>query len=175
MTIPFLNLFKKAKIRFSPRTVAAAPVSTASRRVVVEKRPEERLSKTVMPNATKTLVAPDPFRTASGAQTGGRDLPPAIALALEPKVERAISLQLSDILEHVPGGYVKSAASFDANRNILLSALEIEKGMANGQPTISLASVYKQAPEIFLRSIPADDATQVPLPYDKVLQQFQSL
>ena len=104
-----------------------------------------------------------------------RGMPPAVVLALEPKVERAISLQLSDILDQVPSGYAKSADSFDVNRPILLNATEIEKGMAVGKPSISLAAIYDQAPEIFLHRLAPADATRVPLPYDKVLEQFASM
>ena len=87
----------------------------------LEKPSSERFSKTVMPNATRTLPPQDPFQMAArssamGGQMAGdrsrsaaairarfhsgprqprqRDLPPAVALALEPKVERVISLEL---------------------------------------------------------------------------------
>ena len=46
--------------------------------------------------------------------------------------------------------------------------------MASGKPTVSLASVYQQVPEIFLRSVAAGDETQVQLPFEKVLEQFTS-
>ena len=149
-----------------------------------------------MPNVTRTIAPQDPFQTASAnttaptaattAKTGPRmislgatqpsrqskDLPPAIALALEPKVERAISLQLSDIIEQVPVGYIKSEESFDPTRRVLLKAVEIEKGMAARNPSVALASVYEQIPEIFLRSVEITDQTRIALPFEKVLEQF---
>jgi len=102
-------------------------------------------------------------------------LPTAVALALEPKTERIISLPLSDILDQLPGGYLKSPESFDSDRTILLKASDIEKGMASGKPTVSLAGIYEQAPEIFLNSLLPTDSTVVPLPFEKVLAQFMSL
>jgi len=149
-----------------------------------------------MPNVTRTIAPQDPLETASAnttapsaattAKTGPRmislgatqlsrqskDLPPAIALALEPKVERAISLQLSDIIEQVPVGYIKSEESFDPTQRILLKAVEIEKGMAARNPSVALASVYEQIPEIFLRSVEITDQTRIALPFEKVLEQF---
>src|SRR5436309_14501808 len=107
MTIPFLSYFKKSKA--AVKEPAAAPVAPP-----LEKPSSERFSKTVMPNATRTLPPQDPFEmaarsTALGGQTAGvavaagrtisfspamntqRDLPPAVALALEPQVHRVIS------------------------------------------------------------------------------------
>jgi predicted regulator of Ras-like GTPase activity (Roadblock/LC7/MglB family) len=189
MSIPFLDLLKKAKERFLPATTPSAPVP--QRAVPAEKKPSsERLSKTVLPNTTRAPAPRDPFRAAaesavtrtapvsaihgSAIPPRPRDLPPIVAFALEPTVERVISLQLSDVLAHVPADYVKSADTFDSTRSILLKASEIEKGMTKGQPSVSLATVYEQVPEIFLRSVPAEDSTQVVLPYDKVLAQFSS-
>jgi predicted regulator of Ras-like GTPase activity (Roadblock/LC7/MglB family) len=187
MTIPFLDIFKRVKARF--RQAAVRPVTPPARGVPVEKKPSsERLSKTVMPNkARPATAAPDAYRGAgaaapntklpeSGLRMGGkRDLPPAVALALQPKVERAISLKLSDFLEQVPKGFLKSADTFNTNRRILLKASEIEKGMATGRPAVSMATIYEQAPEIFMHSLPAGDATDVELPLDKVMEQFQSV
>src|SRR3954469_5139386 len=111
MTIPFLSYFKKGK--GSPAVKEkAAPVQPVT--PPLEKPSSERFSKTVMPNATRTLAPQDPFEMASrstalggqmpsvataGAPGTGRtisfspnsaaikdqrDLPPAVALALEP-------------------------------------------------------------------------------------------
>jgi predicted regulator of Ras-like GTPase activity (Roadblock/LC7/MglB family) len=104
-----------------------------------------------------------------------RDLPPAVALALEPVVERVISLELGDVLAEMPAGYVKPAESIDLSRRILLKASEVERGMANGKPAVSLATIYQQVPEIFLRTIEPADASQLKLPFNKVLEQFSSL
>ena len=170
MTIPFIDLFKKAKARFF---TPEAPVvfSAPTRLPPMEKPAGERLSKTVLPNTVRNLSAPDPFKVASGSSSSRT---PAVAFGLEPTVERAISLQLSEILDQMPGGYVKPAESFDANRGVLLNATEIEKGMASGQPTVSLASIYEQVPDIFLKAVPIGDATQVKLPLRKVMQQFEA-
>src|SRR5437016_12303413 len=109
MTIPFLDLFKKLTGRSAPVTnePAAAPPPVRA----VKKPASERLSKTVLPHATRSFSPPDPFRGA-GDTTSARTstpplelgarrittltpkpkssrLPPALARALEPKLERS--------------------------------------------------------------------------------------
>jgi predicted regulator of Ras-like GTPase activity (Roadblock/LC7/MglB family) len=201
MTIPFLSYFKKAKGSVAAKEKAPAPVLPP-----LEKPSSERFSKTVMPNATRTLPPQDPFEmaarsTALGGQmptavapapvmaaprtisfnapaqaTPKRDLPPAVALALEPKVERVISLELADIVAAMPPGHVKQLSDEDGQRRVLLRASEVEKGMASGKPSVSLATIYDQVPEIFLRTIaPSDASWQVQLPFAKVLDQFTNL
>ena len=103
-----------------------------------------------------------------------RELPRALALALEPKVERAISLQIADFLDQVPAEYAKPVEVLDSSRSVELKASEIEKGMPEKNPTISLPSLFQQVPEIFLRSVPPTDPTRIALPYDKVLEQFNN-
>lgn len=200
MTIPFLSFFKKVKdqamaMKERPPTVAAKPTAP------LEKPSSERFSKTVMPNATRTLPPQDPFEMAArssamGGQIPGapgvaapasnsipfgpaaprqRDLPPAVALALEPRVERVISLDLSDVAGQIPEDYIKPIESIDGTRRILLKASEVERGMASGKPAVSLATIYQQVPEIFLRSIAPTDSAQVQLPFEKVLEQFSRL
>lgn len=196
MTIPFLDLFKKLTGRFGAETTAEAPTRPTSR-VIRPKKPEaERLSKTVMPNATRSFSAPDPFKSAattaatprssmplelgarkittSSATARPTQLPPALARALEPKVERAISLKIADLIEVVPAGFIKPVEILDTNAVVSLKASEIEKGMPDKHPMISLPSLYQQVPEIFVRSVRPDDQTRVELPYQKVLEQFQS-
>jgi predicted regulator of Ras-like GTPase activity (Roadblock/LC7/MglB family) len=197
MTIPFLDLFKKLSSRFSSgaaetevRTQPMAPV------VRPKKSEAERLSKTVMPNATRSFSASDPFRaasstvgtprsglplelgasriTTSAVRPRGSQLPPALARALEPKVERTISLRVADLVDAVPAGFIKPVEILDTNALVSLKASEIEKGMPDKRPMISLPSLYQQVPEIFLRSVRADDDTRVELPYEKVLANFQS-
>jgi len=163
----------------------------------MEKPSGERLSKTVLPNTIRTVTSPDPMKVATApvrvakaasaselrpveassrpAAAHSRQLPRASLLGLEPKMERTISLQLADILEQMPAGYVKSQETFDPARSIPLSASEIEKGMAESKPSVSLASIYKEAPEIFARRLSSADSACVPLPYEKVLEQFRSL
>ena len=175
MALPFANLFKKVSARF----FAPAPQATSApiRLAPVEKAPGERLSKTVMPNVIKTVSAPDPFRTAAGSSTMarvGRDLAAPISFGSQPKGERTISLQLRDILDQLPADYTKKPESFDVSRAIALKASEVEKGMASGRPAVLLASVYEQAPDIFWREVEPGNTTNVELPYDKVLAQFQN-
>jgi predicted regulator of Ras-like GTPase activity (Roadblock/LC7/MglB family) len=181
MTIPFLDLYNKAKARLLQ---ARAPSAPAQRAVPVEKSSSERMSKTVLPNSTKVLSPQDPMQGATDSMPNiklpsmrgaGPKLPPSVALALQPKVERAVSLQLCDLLDQLPAGYMKPVESFDTTQRILLKAAEIEKGMATGKPTVSLSTIYAQVPEIFLKSVPPDDLTQVGLPFEKVLDQFQNV
>jgi len=191
MTIPFLSFFKKVKDQAFPSKEQSAVVP--KRAVAIEKPSSERFSKTVMPNATRALLPQDPFEMAArssaavgqipsanavasapqaaralsfGAPTHAArpsDLPPAVALALEPMVERVIALDLADIVPQIPRDYIKPIESIDGTRRILLKAAEVEKGMAGKRPAISLATVYEQVPEIFLRSIAPSDQTRVHL------------
>src|SRR5438128_7193975 len=196
MTISFIDLFKKLTARFAASTARSEPADVRPARP--RKPSDQRLRKTVLPHATHSFATPDPFRAAASSQLSAkatpslqlgarkivsgkaaaasrsRDLPPALALALEPKLERAISLQLGDFLDQVPAGYVKPVEILDASVRVSLKASEIEKGMAEGKPSVSLPSLYQQVPEIFLRSVPPADQTRVPLPYEKVLEQFNS-
>jgi predicted regulator of Ras-like GTPase activity (Roadblock/LC7/MglB family) len=103
-----------------------------------------------------------------------RDLPPALAMALEPRMERAISLSLGDFIEQIPADYIRPIEVIDPNRTVALKASEIEKGMPERNPSISLPSLYQQVPEIFLRTVAPTDPTRVPLPYAKLLEQFNS-
>jgi len=194
MTIPFLNLFKKLTSRLAPETAEHKPTASPAR--VAKKPASERLSKTVLPHATRSFAPPDLFRSAAGApsprastpplELGARritaspkrsqssHLPPALARALEPKLERAISLKIADFIDRVPAGYIKPVEILDASACVSLKASEIEKGMPDKNPSISLPSLYQQVPEIFLRGVRPDDETRVALPYEKVLEQFQT-
>jgi predicted regulator of Ras-like GTPase activity (Roadblock/LC7/MglB family) len=196
MTIPFLDLFKKLSGRFTPVTAQPQPPAPAIPPRVAKKPASERLSKTVLPHATRSFSPPDPFRSAAGAtsartiapplELGARritaspkrgqssHLPPALARALEPKLERAISLRIADFIDRIPAGYIKPVEILDASARVSLKASEIEKGMPDQNPTISLPSLYQQVPEIFLRNVRPDDETRVALPYEKVLEQFKS-
>src|SRR6059058_5152663 len=192
MTIPFLDLFKKFTGRFT--TATEEPPAPVTPKRVVKKSASERLSKTVLPHATRSFSPPDPFRSAGATSTrtsapplelGARritaspkrgqssSLPPALARALEPKLERAISLRIADFIDRVPAGYIKPVEILDASVRVSLKASEIEKGMPEKNPTISLPSLYQQVPEIFLRGVRPDDQTRVALPYEKVLEQFR--
>src|SRR5205807_4213982 len=194
MTIPFLDLFKKLTGR--SRTEMPQPPTVTAPARVVKKPASERLSKTVLPNATRSFSAPDPFRNAAGAtstrtvsaplQLGAQrvtaapkrsqsaHLPPALARALEPKLERTVSLRIADFIDRLPAGYIKPVEVLDATARVSLKASEIEKGMPEKNPTIALPSLYQQVPEIFLRGVRPDDETRISLPYEKVLEQFKT-
>ncbi len=172
MTIPFRSFFKKVKdqalAKKEPSLAAPKPMAP------LEKPSSERFSKTVLPNATRTWPPQDPFEMAARSSAMG-GLPPVVALALEPRVERVISLELADVAAQMPADYIKPIESIDGTRRILLKASEVERGMASGKPAVSLATIYQQVPEIFLRSIAPTDQVQVQLPFKKVLEQFTSL
>ncbi|MDQ6860300.1 MAG: hypothetical protein M3032_03985 [Verrucomicrobiota bacterium] len=166
---------------------------------VVDKPSSDRFSKTVMPNATRVSGAPDPFAAASSTAPApvfpqsvpapaqrptiamnapashGNHLPPAVAVALDPKVERALPFVLADVVAEMPPGFVRALSNAELNQRILLKAAELERGMANGKPTVSIATVYDQVPEIFVRPVAPSDTTQVALPFIKVLEQFTSV
>ncbi|HEY2140345.1 MAG TPA: roadblock/LC7 domain-containing protein [Chthoniobacterales bacterium] len=200
MTIPFLSYFKRGKGEAAVKENPAAPVKPTI--PPLEKPSSERFSKTVMPNATRTLPPQDPFEmaarsTALGGQmpsasgplpsprtisfsplspTTTRELPPAVALALEPKVERVIAVELADVVASMPPGHVKELSEEDGKRRILVRASEVEKGMASGKPSVSIATIYDQVPEIFIRTIAdSETAWQVQLPFAKVLEQFANM
>ena len=204
MTIPFLKFFKKVKDQALAReeqsgaarqqvTPLAKPSSERFSKTVMPNTtrafspqdPFEMAARSSAaggqtPGASAVAAASSPSRTvAFGATTPAAarssDLPPAVALALEPMVERVIALALADIAAQIPAGCIKPIESLDGTRRILLNASEVEKGMASKRPAISLATIYQQVPEIFLRSIVPSDQTQVPLPFKKVLEQFASL
>lgn len=197
MTIPFLSYFKRSKGNGAAKEPEPKPVAPP-----IEKPISERFSKTVMPNAARTLAPQDPFEMAARATTLGvqapaapaaagprtvsfspnssamaaqRDLPRAVALALEPQVERVISIELGDLLAGMPEGFVKPAESIDTTRRVLLQAAEVEKGMATGKPTVALATVYQQMPEVFIRKIEAADTSLLTLPFNKVLDAFAKM
>jgi hypothetical protein len=197
MKIPFLKRFKKGA--GAARQTGSSGYQT-SKPSTISKPEGERLSKTVMPNVTRTVSTEETQETASSALNDGsaeapsvapravsfgptkkaatgrnKDLPPAVAFALEPRVERAISLDLADVLKQIPAGLTKPLESLDKSRRILLKASELEKKMAVGKPTVSLASLHHQAPEIFLRPVAADDQTEIALPFDKVLEAFMQM
>src|SRR5438067_2326585 len=183
MNIPFLDLLEKVKARFMPATRSSVPPPLPA---PVNKPESDKLSKTVVPNAVQT-IAPDATSSAPPAGTRSHmvsmgatvkrplDLPPAVALALEPRVERVLSLALADVVDRVPEGYLKPRESFDVTRRVLLKAAEVEKGMAVGKPAVTVAALYQQVPEIFMHSVPASDTALVQLPFDKVMEELSNL
>jgi predicted regulator of Ras-like GTPase activity (Roadblock/LC7/MglB family) len=203
MTIPFLSFLKKVKDQAThrdrpvtaPTQVAPLEKPSSERfsktvmpnvaRTLQPQDPFEMAARSStgggqMPGASGAASGPSgqrmvTFGTPAAAPARQRDLPPAVALALEPRVERVISLDLADVVAQMPADYIKPIESIDGTRRVLLKASEVEKGMASGKPTVSLATIYQQVPEIFLRSIAPGDAAQVQLPFKKVLEQFASL
>lgn len=186
MAIPFLSYFKK-KPKAEP-TAAAAPMAPPAR------AEGERMRKTVMPSAARNVppaaevspaYAPTPngsgpapmkmVSLSSAAPVRPTPLPPAVALALEPNVERTVTLDLADVVRHMPTGLVRELQNGDSQRPVLFKASELERGMANGRPAVSIATVYEQVPEIFTREISPDDPEQVSLPFSVVLEQFSNL
>ena len=70
MTIPFLSYFTKLKgDKAAAKERAAAPAKPAP--PPLEKPSSERFSKTVMPNATRTIAPQDPFQMAATSTAFG--------------------------------------------------------------------------------------------------------
>lgn len=179
MTIPFLSFFKKK----AKPAAESAPVPAP-----LEKPSSDRFSKTVMPNAQRTVTrsqsaAPQAFAPSAAPRTVSfntpaprtPDLPPAVSVALEPRVERAVSLELSEVVAHMPPGFVRELEHGEGERPVLLKASELERGMANGRPAVAIATIYEQAPDIFVRPVAPGDPAQVQLPFHRVLEQFTKL
>src|SRR5690242_19102232 len=130
MSLPFLDLFHKLWDRFFPAEPPANFNAPLPARVAMPSG--DRRSKTVLPRPVpvrEPVTAPKAYAPVARA----RELPPALAKALEPKLERSISLQLSDFLDSIPAEYVKPVEVIDANRTVTLKASEVEKGMCNQQ------------------------------------------
>src|SRR5205823_8070905 len=186
MTIPFLNLVRKAKEKFEgkkrPSTIAPLPS--------VKDKPEaDKLAKRVTPYAVRTMT-PEPSGPALAAASsmagrrislnrsapgGPPDLGPSVAVAIEPRGERTVSLVLSDVIAAMPQGYVKTNESFDTTRRVTLKAVDVEKGLATGRPSIPIAAIYQQVPEIFEHTIVPSDTTAVVLPFQKVIDELSQL
>ena len=186
MVIPFLNLVKKAKEKFEarkrPATIAPLPS--------VEDKPEaDKLAKRVTPYAVRTMT-PEPSGPALAAAStmAGRrislnraapgspqDLGPSVVVAIEPRGERTVSLALSDVIAAMPQGYLKTNESFDISRRVTLKAVEVEKGLATGRPSIPIAAIYQQVPEIFEHTVVPSDTTAVLLPVQKVIDELSQL
>ncbi len=103
------------------------------------------------------------------------DFGPRVGVAVEPRGERTLSLALSDVIAEMPNGYLKPHESFDTSRRIALKAAEVEKGLAAGRPSISIAAIYQQAPEIFLHTVQPSDTAVVMLPAKKVIDELSLL
>src|SRR5438045_9719830 len=87
MTIPFLSYFKKPKgEKAAAKERAVAPAKPVL--PPLEKPSSERFSKTVMPNATRTLPPQDPFEMAARSTALGGQMP---GVAVAPAPGRTIS------------------------------------------------------------------------------------
>src|SRR5436190_224785 len=186
MTIPFLDLVKRAKEKFEGRHRPTGPAPLPS----VENKPEsDKLAKRVMPYAVRTMT-PEPTAPALAAASviAARripatrppvgtlgDLGPSAGVSVEPCGERTLSLALSDVITQMPDGYLKPHESFDTTRRVTLKAAEVEKGLAAGRPSIQIAAIYQQAPEIFLHTVQPSDPAVVVLPAQKVIDELSHL
>src|SRR3954451_5893285 len=113
MTIPFLSFFKRSKAG-QAQVVAGSVIVSA--RSAPEKPPGERLSKTVLPNTTRSVPQADPFQVAAGSVPAGRrSLRDPLPTPNEPKGERCITLNLAEVLEFLPPAAIRPPESFDAN------------------------------------------------------------
>jgi predicted regulator of Ras-like GTPase activity (Roadblock/LC7/MglB family) len=186
MTIPFLDLVKRAKEKFEGRRRPTGPAPLPS---VADKPASDKLAKRVVPYAVRTMT-PDPTAPALAAAsviaarripvtrpplgTPG-DLGPSASVAVEPRGERTLSLALSDVIAKMPDGYLKPHESFDTTRRVTLKAAEVEKGLAAGRPSIPIAAIYQQAPEIFLHTVQPSDPAVVVLPVQKIIDELSRL
>ncbi len=173
MNLSLLRFLKKKKA--APSGAAGTPPAP------LEKTASERFSKTVMPNAARVLepattVAPAPAgpKSFSLGDNRGSMAAPKVTPRSTPATERTIALQLSELLPQIPGELLQ-AADIDPEQRVIFSASELERGMANGRPAVSLRSIYQQAPAIFAREVEAGDGREITLPFHKVLEQFASL
>ncbi len=186
MTIPFLDLVKRAKEKFEGRRRPTGPAPLPS----VEDKPEsDKLAKRVMPYAVRTMT-PEPTAPALAAASAIAarripatrppvgtlgDLGPSAGVSVEPCGERTLSLALSDVITQMPDGYLKPHESFDTTRRVTLKAAEVEKGLAAGRPSILIAAIYQQAPEIFLHTVQPSDTAVVVLPAQKIIDELSHL
>ena len=186
MTIPFLDLVKRTKEKFESRRRPTGPAPLPS----VQDKPEsDKLAKRVMPYAVRTMTpestAPAlaaasviaPRRNSLTRQPIGApgDFGPRADVSVEPRGERTLSLALSDVIAKMPDGYLKPQESFDTTRRLTLRAAEVEKGLAAGRPSIQIAAIYQQAPEIFLHTVQPSDPAVVVLPAQKVIDELSHL
>ena len=184
MNFPFLRYFNFRKDKGSDAGgVAVAPAPPPATPIV--KPASERFGKTVMPNATR-IVGVAPLGNFPMSMPGGHSLSApmpagprkislggngAIAITPKPVAERTIALQLADLVEQMPAG-VLQPTPVDPEMRVIFKASALERGMSSGRPTVSLRSIFQQAPDFFVSDVAADDAREVVLPFGKVLAQF---
>ena len=185
MNIPFLRFFKRDKADEGSVTVAPQPVAS------IEKPSAERLGKTFIPNSSR-IVRLEPIANfpASSAGSNPAQPPPAPprkislggqgAIAVGPKdpasetaAERTITLSLGDLVPNLPRELLQ-LSQLDHERQVLLKAAEVERGMATGRPSVLLRAIYNAVPEFFINEVPSTDLREVALPFKKVVDQFAS-
>src|SRR5436189_3273595 len=186
MTIPFLDLVKRTKEKFESRRRPTGPAPLPS----VQDKPEsDKLAKRVMPYAVRTMtpestapalaaasvIAPRRNSLRREAICAPGDFGPRADVSVEPRGERTLSLALSDVIAKMPDGYLKPQESFDTTRRLTLRAAEVEKGLAAGRPSILIAAIYQQAPEIFLHTVQPSDTAVVVLPAQKIIDELLHL
>ena len=189
VNLSFLRYFKKDRPAEGGVAIVARPDTP------LDKPASERFGKTVMPNVSRVVgvdAMPDfsldgplgnpppatPSSTSRKISLGGRG-----SIAVESKkvstddptaAERTVALQLIDLVPHLPAGMLKTAP-VDPEQRVLIKASELERGMASGRPTVSLRSIFQQAPDFFQCDVEATDKREVVLPFNKVLEQFTAL
>jgi len=96
-------------------------------------------------------------------------------VSVEPRGERTLSLALSDVIAQIPQGYLKTSETFDRSRRVTLKAVDVEKGLATGRPSLPIAVLYQQMPEIFEHTVVPSDTTAVVLPVQRVIDELSQL
>lgn len=180
-----LKFFKREK-ESDESAVAVAPPPIA-------KPASERYGKTVMPSVPRYAeteverssppvniapislpsVAPIPPRTISLGEKPDA-LPKIAAPTPADSGSRTVALLLSEIVPQIPAEVLRHV-EIDPLQRVSFNAADLERGMANGRPTVLLRDIFQQAPEIFAQQIPAEDAREIAFPFEKVLEHFTQL
>lgn len=186
MKLSFLRYFKW---NWRPAAVVTATVPPPL--PPLDKPASERYGKTVMPNVSRVVglePLPDfpmvvpignplPVAPSSGLRKislGGNGTISLAGKADAKPAERTIALLLTDLVPHLPPGLLQ-AAPIDREQRVLFKASELERGMASCRPTVSLRSIFQQAPDFFVSDVEETDTREVVLPFAKVLEQFTAL
>ncbi len=187
MNLPFLRYFNFKKDKGSDNGGGVAVAPTPRPVTPIAKPASERFGKTVMPNSSRIVggapLGSFPMSMPVGhapVTAGPRKISlggnGSIAVAPKPAPEspvgeRTIALQLADLVEQLPAGVLQSTP-VDPEQRVIFKASELERGMASGRPTVSLRSIFQQAPDFFVTDVDANDPREVILPFGKVLEQF---
>src|SRR5207248_10568070 len=144
MTIPFLDLVKKAKEKFEAKR---RPAGFAPLPSVQDKPESDKLAKRVTPYAVRTMtLEPSAPALAASAIATRRisvtrpsagtlpDLGPRVGVSVEPRGERTLSLALCDVIAEMPNGYLRPHEIFVVYLRATLEAVELEMSLAAGSP-----------------------------------------